>query len=80
MEKPKPVMESIDISAVKEALTSVNGIISADVQLDGVKIKAVHLLTTIDGKAAVKAARTAIYVKTGYLLEKGTVFKVARIS
>jgi len=67
-------------SVFKEALASLKGIHSANIQTNGTRITEIHLLTSIGSSQAVKAARTAIYVKTGYLVDKDTIFKVARVS
>lgn len=70
--------KKIDCSELEKQICTLKGIYSSKIKLDGEKISEVNLLTSLDSIIAVKLVRTAIYVNTGYLITKNTIFKVAR--
>jgi len=76
----KSSKKAVEGTVIEEVIASLKGIHSANIKTDGTRIAEIHLLTNIGSSQAVKAARTAIYVKTGYLVDKDTIFKVARVS
>lgn len=79
MSKKSLSRSGIDIDVIREAIVSIDGIHSANVQAQGLRIKEIHLLTSLYSTKAVKAVRTAVYVKAGYLIDKDTLFRVARV-
>lgn len=80
MSKKKQVFRLIDSNKIIEAISSLDGMQSVRVLLDedGTEIKEIHLLTALKNIQALKAVRTAVYVQTGYLIGKKTLFRVAR--
>ncbi len=69
----------IDVKLATELIESLDGIYSAWIVVEDDWLKAIHLLTDWPVNQAVRKVRTAIYAKTGYLIDNQTIFRVARI-